>query len=489
MKTILCLCFGVLIFTGTTDAEPSGKASAYYDFGVFAYQDGDYQDAEKNLKKAVELDNTNPFYHHFLGKVYLKTGDYARAAQYLDMAWQKNPDIPELRYDRAMLYFKTERYAEASELFTEVFRKDPCHILARYHAAVSLFKAKRSADALVHFEEIAKTQKSLSDNCHLYAGACYLEHLDFQKAIDTFEYLRNQSSSSDIKESAKKWLDIARQQQQRFKPYTLYLKTSYQHDDNVRLQPSDASEDTKDQVFEAYLFGRYNLLNEKDKKFAVSYSHYQTIHQDLSEYDMTGSIFGLSFKYLKNPLGFEISYLPSYYWVDNKRYMMREQIKPQLTWNISADLMTRVSWSYAGSEYFDSKFRDGDGTEFAWDIYYTFQTGYIYGGIAYEKYTAEAEYESYRKWVAKSGLVLNFFKDINLELMGKYTDKPYEAVHPYYQIERKDRQYYASASVSKPVFFPWLSVSVELNHTRNQSEIRDYDYTQTLIGISLTASY
>ena len=169
--------------------------------------------------------------------------------------------------------------------------------------------------------------------------------------------------------------------------------------------------------------------------------------------------------------------------------MMREQVKPQLTWNISPNLMTRVSWSYAGSDYFDNNDRDGDGTEFALDMYYTFKNGYVYAGIAYEKYTAAAEYEAYRKSVAKSGLMLNLFKGINLELMGKYTDKPYADVHPYYQIERKDRQYYGSAILAKPVFYPWLSIGVELNHTRNQSEIRDYDYTQTLVGVSLTATY
>lgn len=485
------ILFIILFLYSTGHAEPqaSDKAGSYYDFGVFAFQDGDNSQAEKNFKNAIELDSANPLYHHALGKVYLKTGRYREAAQYLKAAYEKNPHLPGLRYDLAMLSFKTEDYQNAAKLFTEVFQKEPSDILARYHAAVSLFKQKRCQEAIVYFEDIAQKHPSLAENCLLYAGVCYLESEESQKAIEKFEYLRDHTQSKDMKANALKWLDVAQKQKKTLKPYTLFLKIAYQHDDNVRLQPSDASADTKDTGIEAYVFGKYNLLNEKDKKLSVGYTHYQLFHSDLSEYDMTGSIFSLSYKYSWNPLSFEISYLPSYYWVGSSNYLMREQIKPQLSWNITPRFSTRFSWTYSGNNYFDNNDRDGDGREYALDLYYVMNIGYIYGGAAYEDYGAEAVSESYHRRMAKIGGAFNLPFALSLDVMGKYTDKFYDGIYPSYDAQRKDRQYSGNITLSRRLFYPWLSVGVELNATRNDSNIHDYDYSQKMVGVSLTAVY
>ncbi len=83
-----------LIVTGEDEGE---EGRAYYDLGVFAYEDGDYEDAENNLTKALEFNPFNPFYNHYLGKTYLKKERYQEAENYLTIAWKISPDIPGLR--------------------------------------------------------------------------------------------------------------------------------------------------------------------------------------------------------------------------------------------------------------------------------------------------------------------------------------------------------------------------------------------------------
>ena len=55
----------VLFFLISANAQEEG-GGAYYDFGVFAYEDGDYKGAEKNLLKALEVAPHNPSFNHFL---------------------------------------------------------------------------------------------------------------------------------------------------------------------------------------------------------------------------------------------------------------------------------------------------------------------------------------------------------------------------------------------------------------------------------------
>jgi len=60
----------VLFIAFTVRAEEKG--AAYYDLGIFSYESGEYETAEKNLKKALELNPGYPLYNHYLGKIYLK---------------------------------------------------------------------------------------------------------------------------------------------------------------------------------------------------------------------------------------------------------------------------------------------------------------------------------------------------------------------------------------------------------------------------------
>jgi tetratricopeptide (TPR) repeat protein len=107
--------------------EEGGRG--YYDLGVFAYEDGDYQNAESYLKKALEFNPDDPYYNHYIGKTYLKIEDYKAAEQYLSRAWELDSDISGLKYDRAMLNYKTSRYSVATDLFTEIVDEDPSNVL------------------------------------------------------------------------------------------------------------------------------------------------------------------------------------------------------------------------------------------------------------------------------------------------------------------------------------------------------------------------
>ena len=64
----------VLLLSAATYAEEAGRA--YFDLGVFAYNDGDYVEAEKNLKSALTAMPDNPYYNHYMGKTYLKMERY-----------------------------------------------------------------------------------------------------------------------------------------------------------------------------------------------------------------------------------------------------------------------------------------------------------------------------------------------------------------------------------------------------------------------------
>jgi len=239
---------------GITGEAEREEGRTYYDLGVFAYEDGDYGDAEKNFMKALKFNPVNPYYNRYLGKTYLKTERYQDAENYLNMAWNVNPNISGLKYDVAILNYKIARYSKAADLFSEIVKEDPSNVLAHYHAGINLYKQKRYEEAVDYFIGASEKSPSIKANGYYYAGICFKKMGKIEEAVEKLEYVRDHADSELLRENAKKWLKAIEVEKKAMKPYSIYLKIGYQYDDNVRVVPLDQDiyADEGDFVFVGY---------------------------------------------------------------------------------------------------------------------------------------------------------------------------------------------------------------------------------------------
>ena len=84
-KTVLNLLIFLLILILSGEVINAQDAQTYYKNGYTYFTQGNYEMAEQNYKKAVELDPNFEDAHYWLGKVYKQTGDYSRAVE----QWKK----------------------------------------------------------------------------------------------------------------------------------------------------------------------------------------------------------------------------------------------------------------------------------------------------------------------------------------------------------------------------------------------------------------
>jgi tetratricopeptide (TPR) repeat protein/cell division septation protein DedD len=469
------------------------KGGAYYDFGVFAYEDGDYEDAEKNLVMALKFDPDDPFCNHFLGKTYLKMERYQQAENCLNKAWKANPDMSGLPYDLAFLNYKMSEYSKAAELFAEIAKEDPSNVLAYYHAGISLYKLERFGKALDYFIGAAEMSPSVRANGYYYAGICYWKMGEIEKAAEKFQCVREQSESESLRQYALKWLEGIEKHKKALQPYSLFLKIGYQYDDNVRLEPLDEDmyADEDDYVIVGYFSGRYDFVNRQYYKIGAGYSHYQTWHDDLGEYDLLGSIFSLYSRYRLNPFTFGFSYVPSHYWLDSDRYLRRHQLNADVMWKVDEKISTRLSYTYYDNNNYQNNDRDGHTNDVFLYAYYRLldKTGHLFGGIGYEDNSASHRDEYYAQVKTKLGVSLKIPWDLDLSLTGRYYDKKYDHVDSFYGLKREDAKYYASISLSRRLIYDWLNGCVEFNYTKNNSNITDYDYERKVTTLSVIARY
>jgi tetratricopeptide (TPR) repeat protein len=486
---IVCILF---LYLPAAEGEDRGRA--YYDFGVFAYEDGDYEDAENNLKKALEFNPNNPFYNHYMGKICLKTERYDDAMTYLMQAMKTDPSIPELKYDVAFLNYKLSDYAKAAAGFKAVSAADPSNVLAQYYAGISLYRLKNYKDSKDYFIQAGEKSPTLRANAYYHAAICYQQMGESDNALEKFEYVREHADSEEFRQSAVRWIQAVQEQKNRFKPYSLYLKIAHSYDDNVTLDSdvtdSDTAADEDDYLSVAYFSGKYNFISQREYQAGIGYSHYQSWYNNLDEYNLTGSIFSLYTKYRLHPFTLGFAYMPSYYWLDSESYLRRHRLEPELIWEISGNFLIRLSYSYDKDDYFQDSDMSGHTNEVFGDIFYSLSEGVLFfGGIGYKKNTASHSDYSYGQLKASLGMSLDLPWELNLRMAGKYQKRQYDDADSYYGLEREDSKYSADLSLSKKLFYDWLSIGAEFNYTKNDSNIREYEYDKKTVGLSVTARY
>jgi tetratricopeptide (TPR) repeat protein len=481
----------VLLSASLVHAQEESR-EVYFDFGVFAYEDGDYEDAEANLKKALEPDPFNPLYNQYLGKTYMEMGRYEEARESLTRAWSADQDIPGLKYDMAFSVYKMEIYSSAAKLFVEITEEEPENVLAHYYAGVCLYKEADYMKAIDLFIAAADLSPSLEASGHLYAGMCYLKVEEFDKATEKLEHARDIAEQESLREQAIKWLDITRKQKRARSPFKCYIDATLMHDSNVGLDPSGVTgvKPVSDLVASIYLATKYNFVNRKDHTMGIGYTHFQNKHQDVSEQDLTMSALTLYTTYLWGPVGLGLKLIPDYSWVDGEGYMTNLELKPELTWKINDRLRAKLHWNYSSNNYLQDDGKDGDTIKLGARAYYLFQNkvSILSGGISQENKDADLDDEDYTYLKTHMELSIPIFSDFTLGAAGKYYVKNYynDTTTP---TKRKDNTYTLITSLAKPLVSDWLRVAGQVAYRKNKSTLSIEEYKKMTISLTLVANF
>lgn len=306
------------------------KGRGYYDLGVFAYEDGDFITAETNLKKALDLEPDKPFYHQYLGKTYLAMEQYEKARLSLTRAWDLDPELSGIKFDLGTLYYKLKDYSEAAKFFLEVTEEEPDNVLANYLGGISLYKQGQYKKALDLFLVSSDKSPTVKTNGYFYAGICYIQLGDFNRAKEHLEYARDNAKTENLRESSIEWLASIKDMKEDLKPWGLTFRAGYISDDNFLREPSYGNiyTDEADNYFGLYFNGYFNLINKNPFKLGIGYEHLETMHDDLDEYDMRVMIPKAYLEYLYSSFRFSINYFLYKSLIDSNDYLRQHRIRP-----------------------------------------------------------------------------------------------------------------------------------------------------------------
>ncbi len=110
--------------------ERPSSAQISRELAIEAIQNGDCQEAIRELKKAIALKPDYPDLHNFLGIAYGNTGMVDDAVHEFEIALKINPHYLKARLNLALLYYENSRFGEAQAQIDEVLAVQPNNQLA-----------------------------------------------------------------------------------------------------------------------------------------------------------------------------------------------------------------------------------------------------------------------------------------------------------------------------------------------------------------------
>lgn len=232
---------------GCATKQEKEKADLYLRMGSSLIEEGNYPSALSALLKAQELDPQNPLILNNLGQVYFLREKYELAEKQFRKAIELQKDYTDARNNLARVLIEEGKFAEAEkelnivladltyggadrayinlglakfnqkqfpqaeQAFIKVLklRSDDC-VASDYYGR-SIFEQKdygRAAEALDR--AIGFCQKNLFDEPHFYSALAYYRLGDKEKAMARFEELIKLYPDGKYRQKAKGMLDLIR---------------------------------------------------------------------------------------------------------------------------------------------------------------------------------------------------------------------------------------------------------------------------------------
>jgi tetratricopeptide (TPR) repeat protein len=489
-----CLMFIFMLQIGKVHAENADlRANACFDMGVFAFGEKDYQSAIDSFKRALMYQPDNPYYIHFLGKSYLESGLYSKALKAFQQAKQINPYLHELDNDTALLYFKLKQYDKAARLFIEIIQNDPLNenIAAHYFAGLSLYYEKQYQKAIPYLKYVSEKNDDLMENCLFHISICLYRMDQKDKAIQSFKRLASKGLSLEIKKMSQKWLK-AIQERNMYNPYKLLAKISFQCDDNAGfVAPYLKTSNDDDMLLNVYVNGKYRLIRSSKYEIGTGYKHLQTIHQDLTEFDITGSTINLYGKYKYDQTILGISYRPAYYWLNHERFMVKHRFTPQVTWKVSEIYALRMSYTYANNHYYEDATQNGHSHILSWMNTIKIKPYHctVFITTTAEENHAAGRNKQYEQFRGNFGVKISLPNNTLFKINSKFQAYRHAHMDMALQKKRKDHTSSLGFELSHPLYNRTLWAGIGYYYSHNNSNMDYYDYRKNVISLIWTLKY
>ena len=174
-------------------------AEAHASLGaIHAWYDWDWPSAEREFKRAIELNPANANAHHWYGSIYLTAlCRFDEAMEMESKALELEPMAMVIRSNLAWICYQARRYDEAVGYCREALDLEPNFVLAQFYLGISLARLRQFDEAITVLKQAVEASGA---GALVKAGLAnaYAESGDQESARRILEELRTFPASKDV---------------------------------------------------------------------------------------------------------------------------------------------------------------------------------------------------------------------------------------------------------------------------------------------------
>ncbi|MCK6554487.1 tetratricopeptide repeat protein [Candidatus Binatia bacterium] len=356
-----------VVVASAAPARANVESQALYARGLIPFNRAEWVAAYQLFNQAVEADPEDAVAIYYRGLAQARGGQAAAAIGDFERALSLDPNLPHAALDLGIAYYDTGQYA-AAQPWLEKARQQPAE---RYTAALfqglTLYRLGDLNNALAYLNE-ARGDPEVRTTASYYAGLTMLRLGNTSAARELFTEVANEQPQSEIGQAARAYLAGGTgAAPMAVKPWGVYGQVNLEYDSNVVIGP-----DTSNPGFVAAgltskgdgravvaVGGHYRLLETDYGALLGSYDFSQSLHFDLTQFNLTGNRLQLHAQSSPGPLTYGISAAYDIYLLDFGSFYQEGIGLPWLSYAWVPEAPTQVYFRIRGRDFLGTPYNPG----------------------------------------------------------------------------------------------------------------------------------
>lgn len=338
-------------------------------------------------------------------------------------------------------------------------------------------------------------------SANLELGIYYYNRSVYPEARDYFENTIELAPGTKYSAEASEYIEKMTRPKAAKKPWRVDAALGMQYDSNVivgpdNTPPPEGISRKSDWSGVLYLKGQYDLLTTDRFVGTVSYSAYQSLHIDLTDFNITQQVAGVDAAYaLTKGVTFGGSYKFEYVLVGGDEYDYAHTLTPTIIFTYGEGFSTLVSYSYSNFHFSNSDLfpdnYDRTGFNHSGNV-----TQYVPVadfldvrlGFSVDKDETRKDYWAYTGVKGFGGLAFKILPTLSADVYGEYYNKKYDGISPISGGRRNDNIQTYSLTVTQKLSDIFSIAAGEI-YIHNNSNIEVFDYKRSITSAFLTARF
>lgn len=408
----------------------------------------------------------------------------------LDAAWAASAGAD---LEQAITLYRQGAYGDAGRLLERVVGQEPQNGSAHFFTGLTMQAQGNYAGSIVPFQAAMRYDHEFAQLATYHIGLAHYKEGHRQEASAALRQAVAMDPGSDAGKNASTLLEtVERPGSDSAKPWRLKVGLGGEYDDNLTVEEQDLATDQADFATVLELEGGYRFKVPKPYEAEISYSLYQSLYEDYSQFDLQTHTLGLAGSRNFDDVEAGLSYAYSYMFLGREGFLQSHRLTPNAGFSLPHGLYASLSYNVEEKDFRKTtdNGRDAVNQAVGGDLFSFFMEnkGYLQVGYRLESENATAAEFDYWGNTVLAAVQVPAWYETKARLSVKYQDKEYRHITPSIGAERDDTKQTVGFMISRK-FLERYEAKVDYQHIDSDSNLESSDYSENVLFFGVSAVF